>query len=98
MSKEQETKNSQAMEQTTPEEGTKKANSQKDDGRVDYVLPRNILSNEKHQTVILNGRIYQVEAGRRVRIPKGVAEILDHALEQRGVAMDLQDECSIAEK
>lgn len=49
---------------------------------VPYFLPKNILSSEEHQTVILNGKIYQVKAGVRVEVPRGVAEILDHALEQ----------------
>lgn len=58
---------------------------------VPYFLPKNILSNEEHQTVILNGKIYQVKAGVRVEVPKGVAEILDHALEQYEVAEALSE-------
>ena len=60
--------------------------------RVPYILPKNILSDAKFHTVNLNGVNYQIQAGVRVEIPKGVAEILDHALEQRQAANELSDD------
>ena len=63
--------------------------------RVPYVLPRNVLSDAKHHTVNLNGVNYQVQVGVQVMVPKGVAEILDNALEQRMAANELQDELMV---
>lgn len=54
-----------------------------DDNRVDYVLPRYILSSDKYVTVTHNGVNYQIETGKSVRVPKGVKEILDDAIERK---------------
>lgn len=58
-------------------------------GYVEYVLPKNILSMDKHYPVILNGKIYQVECGKKVSVPEGVAEILDNAIAQKEKAEEL---------
>ena len=69
-------------------DGGKKAEKPK---KVTYVLPKNILSDDKYHTVIFNGRAYQIECGKTVEIPLGVKEVLDNALAQREAADDLVD-------
>ena len=54
-----------------------------DEDRVPYVIPRNVLSSDKHQLVIVNGKAFQIEVGKQVTIPRSVAEVLDNALSQR---------------
>lgn len=54
----------------------------KDDGRVDYLLPMHILGDEEVVEACLNGKVYQVRCGETVRIPKGLAELLDHSIAQ----------------
>ena len=57
-----------------------------------YILPKNILSDAKHHTVIFNGKAYQIECGKEVEIPIGVAEVLDNALAQKEAANELEEE------
>lgn len=57
-----------------------------------YTLPRNVLSDAKHHTVIFNGKAYQIECGKEVEIPVGVAEVLDNALAQKEAANELEEE------
>ena len=71
-----------------PEDGAKEATekeapSPKKDERVDYVLPRYILSNDKYVTVTHNGVNYQIETGKSVKVPKGVKEILEDAVARK---------------
>lgn len=88
-----ETTNEEVSEETIEEttegtaeetaENTPKAEAKpKDDGRVDYFLPRNLLTNEDHMEVVYNGKVCQVACGEKVRVLKGVAKILDDAIEQ----------------
>lgn len=88
----------EALAQANADVGTNtEASDAAEEERVPYVLPRNILSDSKHHTVNLNGVNYQIQTGVTVMVPKGVAEILDNALEQRQAANELQDELSVEE-
>lgn len=66
--------------------------------RVRYTLPRNVLtdSKQKHKTVIINGKVYQVQVGVPVDVPKAVAEVLDSAIAAKYAAEDLMS--SLAEE
>ena len=65
--------------------------------KIKYILPKNILSDAKHHTVIFNGKAYQIECGKQVEIPIGVAEVLDNALAQKEAANELEEELSTGE-
>lgn len=54
-----------------------------DDGRVDYCLPMNLLTNDEFMEACVNGKVYQIKCGENVRIPKELAEVLDNAIEQK---------------
>ncbi len=84
----------EALEQAN-KSGEAETPEQLEEERVPYILPRNILSDAKHHTVNLNGVNYQVQVGVQVMVPKGVAEILNNALEQRMAANELQEELTV---
>lgn len=71
------------VKKKTKEETNETSSLEKKDDRVDYVLPRYILSNDKYITVTHNGVNYQIETGKSVKVPKGVKEILDDAIERK---------------
>ena len=79
----------EAAEKLKEQEQASASSVTEEEERVEYVLPKNLLSTDKHYPVILNGKIYQVECGKRVTVPKGVAEILDNAIAQKEKAEEL---------
>lgn len=51
--------------------------AEEDDGYVVYTLPFLPGTNDgDYQTVVINGKNYQVKYGEPIRMPKGVAEVL----------------------
>ena len=59
------------------------AETPKNDGRVEVFVPTHLLTEEDYVEVGYNGRMYQVMCGVSVRVPKGVAEILENSIAQK---------------
>lgn len=58
------------------------AEEKKEEERVSYMLPMNVLSESDTVEACVNGKVYQIRCGEQVMIPKSLAEVLDHAVEQ----------------
>ena len=54
-----------------------------DDGKVGVFVPSHLLTEEDYVEVGYNGRMYQVMCGVSVRVPKGVAEVLENSIAQK---------------
>ena len=67
-----EAENPEAIEEQQP----------KDDGKVDFYAFRDSDKYKDDITVIINGKAYRIQRGKHVRIPKAIAEILEHSMEQ----------------
>ena len=71
------------------EEGTsvdvqkKESSKTEDDGRVDYILPKNVLGDGEVVDCCLNGAIFRVKCGETVRITPAQKEVLNNAIAQR---------------
>ena len=57
-----------------------------DDGMVEIELYRDNDKYKNDVTVIVNGKVYQIKRGEKVKVPKAVAEVLDNAKAQRNFA------------
>jgi len=57
-----------------------------DDGMVEIELYRDNDKYNNDVTVIVNGKVYQIKRGEKVKVPKAVAEVLDNAKAQRNFA------------
>lgn len=66
----------------------------KDDGMVEIELYRDSDKYKNDVTVIVNGKVYQVKRGEKVKVPKTVAEVLDNANAQRNFASRTIDRLS----
>lgn len=61
-----------------------------DDGMVTIKIP--LTRNEKDDVyVALNGKSFQIQRGKEVRVPKGVAEILQHREEMLREAIEFEN-------
>ena len=61
-----------------------------DDGMVTIKIP--LTRNEKDDVyVALNGKSFQIQRGKEVRVPKGVAEILQHSEEMLREAIEFEN-------
>lgn len=65
-----------------------------DDGMVEIELYRDNDKYKNDVTVIVNGKVYQVKRGEKVKVPKAVAEVLDNAKAQRNFASRTIDRLS----
>lgn len=65
-----------------------------DDGMVEIELYRDNDKYKNDVTVIVNGKVYQVKRGEKVKVPKAVAEVLDNAKAQRNFAARTIDRLS----
>ncbi len=65
------------------------AKSEKTEVKPGYTRIRLFKDSGKYKddlTVGLNGKFYQIKRGETVEIPDGVAEIIEHSLEQQEIA------------
>lgn len=76
------------------EEEQKKPEAPVDDGMVVVELYRDNDKYKNDVTVIVNGKVYQVKRGEKVKVPKAVAEVLDNAAAQRNFAARTIDRLS----
>ena len=53
-----------------------------DDGKVDFYAFRDSSKYKDDIFVGLNGKGYKIQRGKHTRIPKAVAEVLEHSMEQ----------------
>lgn len=73
------------VEQKQPEVTTE-PQAPVDDGMVEIELYRDNDKYKNDVTVIVNGKVYQIKRGEKVKVPKAVAEVLDNAKAQRNIA------------
>lgn len=67
-----------------------------DDGMVTIRLPKAIDGESKYQFVAVNGRTFQIEKNKDVRVPKEVAEVISNSLDAQDEA-DAYDEAKQSE-
>lgn len=72
------------------EQNTEETIAPVDDGMVTIKVP--LTRTEKDDVyVALNGKSFQIQRGKEVRVPKGVAEILQHSEEMLREAIEFEN-------